>query len=365
MRNLRIAVTAVSAFLCAAMLRAEAVLPLIVETGKPVPTVVRTAEFVTITYTVKRIDMSTRGHDMEVMILEKESFGFQGLGDFDVAKMEVSKEIHRDGPPAMFYKTYTFTLRIIDPKKGEYKIPPIKVLWIYKQTGISEEDGEYKETKPFVTKERTVRYDSSIVKEGDFNIRDELIFPDINRNYIYFWIMSLVTAFIGLGGLIYVLSEAQPRREKKEGSGKRERFGRIKRYLRWRKAVKELVVMASQFNRNDEYQLEIFIHKLIFIVKTKLFANVPDISKQTPDDMLRSITGNFRPSERKRILTDLAIRLRLYVMSLESTHYDLFTHEHGLKDELKLLKKDFRDLRRHRRLLKWLRHPRIRLPWKR
>ena len=144
--------------------------PIVVETGKPIPSVVKSGEPFKITYRVKFLDT--------VLIYEEQmqpdSLTFEKV---EVIGLEVDKNLlERPENDSLGFVTvwdFIYTFRIIQPEKGEYKIPPFNFVWAEKRAGVTVEETKGKEEpKELPTEEVGVSYVSSVIEPPQLDIRD-------------------------------------------------------------------------------------------------------------------------------------------------------------------------------------------------
>lgn len=168
--------------------------PIVVETGDPVPSVVRTGELFTITYRAKYTDavLIVEGY-MQLSSLalinseEKIDQVIAGLrqenpapGNAEVVKLDIGQKyrIGSDDKGYLNIQDFTYTFRIIGPGKGTKKIPTFDFIWVEKNAGTTEENAKEKEElRKFPTDEVGISYVTSIVKPPDPDIKDEIDFP--------------------------------------------------------------------------------------------------------------------------------------------------------------------------------------------
>lgn len=166
--------------------------PIVVETGKPTPSIVRSGEPFVITYRAKFFDT--------VLILE-EQMNLNSLTLVEEkreSKQEnpetVSVEVvnFKIGPKTREYDDslgfvnvwdFTYTFRIIHARKGVYKVPLFNFFWVEKKAGVTIEEAKAKETwREMPTEEVGIGYISSVkpadkaVKPPPLDIRDEINF---------------------------------------------------------------------------------------------------------------------------------------------------------------------------------------------
>ncbi len=174
--------------------------PIIIKTGRPTPSVVRTGELFKVAYQAQFYD--------EVFILEEQMQPENIIAEpFEVINLEiVSLPDHGDDSTGIIHiKDFVYTFRIIKPEKGDKKIPPFNFIWVVKKAGIIEANAkEGNEPQEIPTEEVGVRYVYSPIKPPPLSIRDKMNFPSFKysgatlRNYSYRTIAGslLVSLFV-------------------------------------------------------------------------------------------------------------------------------------------------------------------------
>src|SRR3989344_1475378 len=133
--------------------------PIIIETGKPVPSVVRSGEPFKVTYRAKFLDT--------VLIYEEQMQPDSlALEKIEVISLEIDKNpLRRQEDESLGFVNvwdFTYTFRIIQPEKGEYKIIPFNFVWVSKKAGVTiEETKEKEKLNEFLTEEGGVSYITS------------------------------------------------------------------------------------------------------------------------------------------------------------------------------------------------------------
>lgn len=145
--------------------------PIVVETGKPTPSVVRSGEHFKVTYRAKFFDT--------VVIYEEQMKPDNlALEKIEVIGLEVVKErMSNDTLGFVNVWDFTYTFRIIQPDKGVKKVPSFNFVWVLKKAGVTAEEVKDKEKpREMPTEEVGVDYVSSIVKPPPLDIRDGINF---------------------------------------------------------------------------------------------------------------------------------------------------------------------------------------------
>ena len=145
--------------------------PIVVETGKPTPSVVKSGEPFKITYRAKFFD---------TVIISEEQMQPENiaLDKIEVIGLEIAKErVNNDTLGFINVWDFTYTFRIIQPQKAVYKISSFNFIWIEKKAGVTVEETKDKEKpREMPTEEVGINYVSSIVKPPPLDIRDGITF---------------------------------------------------------------------------------------------------------------------------------------------------------------------------------------------
>lgn len=150
--------------------------PIIISTGKPTPSTVRSGEPFRVTYRTEFFDT--------VLILEdRMSPENIALENIEVIGLEINKNLLKRPPDDKLgfinVWEFTYTFRIINPEKKVYKVPPFNFLWVLKKAGTTVADAKEKEKiREHPTAEIAVNYVSSIVKPPPLDIRDDATFTN-------------------------------------------------------------------------------------------------------------------------------------------------------------------------------------------
>lgn len=180
--------------LIATPMAAQEFSPIVVETGKPTPSVVKSGEPFKITYRARFFDtvvISEEEMQPDNIVLDK----------VEVIGLEIKKErVSNDTLGYINVWDFTYTFRIIQPEKGVKKIPSFNFIWVEKKAGVTVEETKDKEKpREMPTEEIGVNYVSSIVKPPPLDIRDEINFvsPITSGAILRRWAYGLmVTAFL-------------------------------------------------------------------------------------------------------------------------------------------------------------------------
>ena len=166
--------------------------PIVVETGKPVPSVVKSGEPFKVTYRAKFFDT--------VLIYEEQMQPDNlALEKIEVIGLEVNKNPfdrpENDTLGFINVWDFTYTFRIIQPEKKVYQVPSFNFIWVEKNAGVTEDETKEKEKpREMPTAEVGVGYVSSIVKPPPLDIRDEMIFdsPLPDGYKLHRWAYSVI-----------------------------------------------------------------------------------------------------------------------------------------------------------------------------
>lgn len=173
--------------------------PIIIETGKPTPSIVKTGEPFKVTYTVKFLD---------TVIIQQERMRPDNLvlEKVEVVNLEIKERDREDNPKFGYLNVWDFiyTFRIISPEKGLKKIPTFNFYWYLKSAGITKEKTEEKAVvMERETDEVGVGYISSIAKPPPLDIRDKIRFQ------MPIWDSSLLRRIAyGIIGIGFILTLA-------------------------------------------------------------------------------------------------------------------------------------------------------------
>lgn len=151
--------------------------PIVVKTGKPTPSVLRTGEPFQITY---------RAEFFDTVLIKEEDMqpGSLALEKIEVISLQVNKNpFERSENYSLGFVNvweFTYTFRIIQPEKDVYKIPSFNFIWVEKKAGVTADEAKEKEKpREMPTDEVGVGYVSSVrpadkpVKPPPLDIRDE------------------------------------------------------------------------------------------------------------------------------------------------------------------------------------------------
>ena len=179
----------VAVLLIATPVFAQEFSPIVVETGKPVPSVVKSGEPFRVTYRAKFFDTVVIYEDQMkfeslALVEEKEKPKSENSKTVNAEvvslKIEPKERKYNDSLGFVNVWDFTYTFRIIDDRKGVYKIPSFNFIWVEKKAGVTEEEAKDKEKpREMPTEEVGIGYVSSVrpadkaVKPPPLDIRDE------------------------------------------------------------------------------------------------------------------------------------------------------------------------------------------------
>lgn len=180
--------------------------PIVIKTGQPTPSAVRSGESFKVTYRAEFYD--------EVLIIEEQMQPENVVAEpFEAIKLEIVSLPDRgdDSTGVIHIKDFVYTFRIIKPEKSEKKIPSFNFIWVIKKAGTTQTDAkEGNELREIPTEEVGVRYVYSPVKPPPMNIRDEMNFPSFGwngwtfRKYAYGTIAgSVLLSLLAVAVLVY------------------------------------------------------------------------------------------------------------------------------------------------------------------
>ncbi|MBI3274046.1 MAG: hypothetical protein HYZ69_02785 [Candidatus Colwellbacteria bacterium] len=175
---------AVAVLLISTPVLAQELSPIIVEAGKPVPSIVRSGESFEVTYRVRYTDIvliveeQMRFSDL-LLTEDKDGPEKEPPINVEVSRLVVG-EIHRVGNEDEGFfnvQDFTYSFRIINERKGRYKIPSFDFIWVEKKAGVTAAEAKEKEElRKFPTDEVGIAYVSTIVKPPPLDIRDQTRF---------------------------------------------------------------------------------------------------------------------------------------------------------------------------------------------
>ncbi len=279
---------------------AQELSPIIVYTGKPTPSVVKTGEVFRVNYRVEFLNT--------VLIYEEQMKPDSlALDKVEAVGLQVNKTSLQDdklGSKNVWDFVYTF--RIIDPEKGEKKIPPFNFLWHEKRAGMTDEQAREKESpKEFPTEEVIVTYVSSIVTPPPLDIRDEINFEPFGfsgqklRQFGYSTLgLSVVVTFMIVVSFLRSPKSKSIRKLKQEivlAEG-----GVFTDPIDWSLTPEQARknFLEQLYRCRDVNSLRLKVRTLLFI--ELLDMGVPVSSSDTPRDILNRLSA-LEPSQKNRM----------------------------------------------------------------
>lgn len=364
MKNTRTAFVVLAAALFAvSTLQAQKTSPLRVLTGKPVPTVIKTAELVTITYTLEWLDLPAMDLDKKIEIY-KDDLGLDNVsfGDFEAVKLDVGPE-RRNGK--QLSRTFTYTLRLINHDKGMYKIPPINFPWSIKEAGRSEDE---EEIQHFATEEIAIGYVSTIIPETDLDIRDEIVLPDYTFRAAILLALSIITVLVVAGLIIYDTVRVRSGVTKKAMST--FEFAKLRRWKTRRDFYRFLKKGEKALGDSHAILIATELYKAL---SRFVLGEVPSLNETHTPQQMHDCVSEYLKREtviglyvHKRILNRirqrkeerlhaLISRLQIYEREINGEGKQRLFDDRSLKDELVFLKRQADGLVWYARLRSWKR----------
>lgn len=187
--------------------------PIVVKTGKPTPSVVKSGEPFKVIYRAEFLDTvliyeEQMNFESLVLIEEKERPRSENFETVNVEvislKIDPKEREHNDSIGFVNVWDFTYTFRIIHSKKGVYKIPSFNFIWVEKKAGVTAEEAKAKEKpREMPTEEVGIDYVSSVVKPPPLDIRDEINFvsPIADGVVLRRWAYGV----IGTASLLFVV----------------------------------------------------------------------------------------------------------------------------------------------------------------
>lgn len=280
---------------------AQEMSPIVVHTGKPVPSTVRTGEIFRVTYRAEFYD------NVIIVDSDMEKENVSGVvSPFEVVDLVIANLPDRgDSDTGIIHvRDYTYSFRIIHPEKGDKKLPTFNFIWVEKQAGVLEADAiDLGQKREMTTDEIGIRYVSSPVKPPAMGIRDRISFTmpiwpaDTVRRLGY----GIVVA---LAALLFVNVNLWLRSSKYRNNIVREK-DMAKTGISG--SVSELVISASYARRElvnglnlllkDEsvitpsVEMEKKVHKLLLSYLLVMFRDLPVnlTSANTPTEMIKEL----------------------------------------------------------------------------
>ncbi len=289
---------------------------LIVETGKPTPSVVRTGESFKITYRVRFVG---------TVVISEENMQPDNihLDNIEVVGLEVKKrEPYPDDSLGIINVwDFTYTFRIIQPDKGVKKIPSFNFIWVEKKAGVTVEETKDKEKpREMPTDEVGVNYVSSIVKPPPLDIRDEISFvlPVASGTVLRRWAYGVIGVSFLLFAVVLTwfarLSKSRQVREvDREYETETAEADTVTEnrepILSPRQARKKFLRELKELRCDSQLD---FVKKVRPLIRTLLLAELPGVlrSSMSANDIYAKLNG-LDDKQKKRIGFKYAIMLEL------------------------------------------------------
>jgi uncharacterized protein YnzC (UPF0291/DUF896 family) len=346
---------------------AQEMSPIIVETGLPTPSTVRSGEPFSITYRVKYTDIviileeQMKFNNLVLVSGAKNNASLQNVsGDAEVLNLDISKVTRLGSEEDGFIniQDFTYTFRIINEIKGPKIIPSFNFIWVEKRAGMTKEEAKQKqELKEFPTDEVGIMYVSTIVAPPSLNIRDQFYFKDFK---------SFSTIMLGLGygnifscfliGLVLLVkffnkSEIKTNTIEKEQEADTENsklFSEIIFIPFAKKARKDLLKELKRLIKlNRVYLTDSEKEKIRFLLRTLILAELRDDVKASMSnteiyDYLNNLDNKQikKLGQKYTLLKNLVLRAKEY----EESFGFRVDSETNIKDELNQIINDVKKL---------------------
>lgn len=310
--------------------------PIVIHTGQPTPSVVRSGEPLKVVYRVEYFDTVVINEDQ----IQPENIK---VDPFEAIKLEVVAlpDSGSDELGIVHNKEFVYTLRIIKPEKGEVKIPAFNFYWAEKVAGTTETDAkDTGEMKEMLTDEVGVRYVYSPVKPPNLNIRDEIKFPFFawSGSKLRNWGYGSIAVSFGLTLLLFIAwmwlgsSKSKKLKDKKSGVGQSaELLADEELFIPAKKARKKILRELKNLLNTKNYEIESYktiennVHNILRIYVLAELSETPiDVLRSdTPKEMLKRLTS-LEGKSREELglkfdyLVDIISRLDSYYDNIQS-----------------------------------------------
>ncbi len=356
----------IAIFLCGTPLlgQAQTVSPLVVETvsHSVVPTTVRTGEPIVQLYKIAYIN--SKRWDKEIIVREDDMRPKSlpiPADDFEIIGWSMGEPVINQGEETNEVDRYMrVVLRLVNKKKGAYKIPKFQVLWAIK-IGDKVEDQE-----PMETEEVVVNYVTTYASDEFIDVRDSLNLGDYSGEANFFWWLSRVGApsiiLIPLLALVnYLRLFRRPKSEQSVGKNIVEGGPEyvLSKSISFDRAYADLMrdikYEDKAYSVLDGLSLSAILkieEKLANGISAVLRARLEKLNPgDTPREIASYIDKNLKAGVYKNSLMLLQQKLAAYHSDLESGDATAFRGDSflaetkTLKDALRLLKKRWRIVR--------------------
>lgn len=307
---------------------AQEVSSIVVETPKTAnPTTVITGQLLTQTFVVRFIDLTDEG---EEIIVQEDGLNPGMLGNFEVLRLDPVK---LTPPPKQFREHWwylTYTLRIVNAKKGPYIIPPLTVPWVKKRVGQNISDPSLKVNTDFKTNEVHINYVTIIPeKETNLDVRDEMNFGSFSSKAVelrvYSWLLGTVPLLIFV--TLLVRNRRSVRRTKESDSQispeAEDTSLSVLKVVSKKKALRNL---RRRVPPDDFYKLiGVATNEDLFRVEVRLSEPLNDFLRAelslnvgaTPLEMAAHVEQKLKDGRRKKLLLRLTETAVLYYQDVE------------------------------------------------
>jgi len=330
------------------------------------PTTVITGQPFEQTYVVRFIDLTDSGE--QIIIQEDFLNNLKTIGDFEILKFRIDKET-KQGEFLEHIWYLRFTLNIVNPKKGAYIIPSLKIPWKHKKAGQEANDPTIPINYEFGTDEVHINYVTTIPEKAPYlTIRDEFCFGDFKTREWFWWAAAwLLRAISLLLVLITIMVLIRSRRKigtKSYEPEDRERdnqmqvgekvksFSRLTAWFYLRASIRHLKNCRTDMNDQVGSNCRKVEEEVVLAIKSYLRAKIPRLNVgSTPLAMAEYISKNISPfSTQRNALLQMAQKADLYQTDIEKGK------ERDPRTEAQDLCAILKQLRWHRRALLFFRH---------
>ncbi len=359
--------------------------PIVVKTGKPVPSVVRSGEPFKVTY---------RAEFFDTVLIYEEQMNLNGLTlveekektepensepvNAEVIGLEIDKNpFNRPPNDTLGFVNvweFTYTFRIIDAKKGTYNIPSFNFIWVEKRAGVTEDETKKKEKlREMPTEEVGVGYISvvrpadKVVKPPPLDIRDEQKFVSpIAEGYVLRrWAYGVIgTAFL-LSMVVAFRFAKYPKTRQSQEAGQEEAGAEaaendalvnVETILTSKQARKKFLEELKKLQSEAQYPTLDLEKKIRLGVRLLLLAELRGTIRDsmTENEIYTKLDGlNAKQKKQMRpgyeYAVDLAQRLKRYKEDIDSGRCSL-----DFAKEIAELREAVSGLKLHRRFMSFV-----------
>lgn len=353
--------------------------PIIIKTGKPAPSVVKSGEPFKVAYRAEYVD--------SVLIVEEQMQPQNiSIDPFEAINLEVVAlpDQNDEKLGVVHMREFIYTFMIIKPEKETRVIPEFDFVWVEKKAGTTETVArDTNELRKISTDEIEIGYVMSIPeklpdsKTPTIDVRDDMNFSlpkwkgsEIRRSG--YWVIGLSSVlFLIILGLFLRNPSAKKHGQK---SGKNDplvaedevaptiQIGKTrKNFLREAKALENSFRQVDdQFDLEDVQRFEKDLHALVssFILTELSVGPVRVSASQTPKQIYDYLL-NLSPEQKKKIgvrykvILSLAERAKYYYEDIQSGHSNYFK-THTFSWDIKEIISSVEDLNFWHRIKKYL-----------